>query len=81
MNEIKIKKLLAGDKFIPEMHLRHSGFTFITCGAFTRNNKRIHKLKKTGDSRYIYQNKLDKDCLQHGMADGDFKNLPEKNSF
>ena len=34
--------------------------------------QRIQKFKETGDSRYIYQNKLDKACLQHDMAYGDF---------
>ena len=28
MNEIANKFLLAGDKFIPEMHLKEPGFTF-----------------------------------------------------
>ena len=37
--------------------------------------KRIHRFKETGDSKYIYQNKLDKVCLQHDMAYGDFKDL------
>ena len=36
---------------------------------------RIHRFKETGDSKYIYQNKLDKVCLQHDMAYGDFKDL------
>ena len=31
--------------------------------------------KETGDSRYIYQNELDKACFQHVMAYGDFKDL------
>ena len=33
------------------------------------------KIKKTGDSRYIYQNKLHKACFQHDLAYGDFKDL------
>ena len=33
------------------------------------------KLKKTVDSKYIYQNELDKTCFQDGMAYGDFKDL------
>ena len=28
-----------------------------------------------GDSRYIYQNELDKACFKHHMAYGDFKDL------
>ena len=33
------------------------------------------KFKETGDTSYIYKNELDKDCFQHGMAYGDFKDL------
>ena len=34
--------------------------------------------KRTGNSRYIYLNKLDKACFQHDMAHGDFKDIPRK---
>ena len=40
-----------------------------------KNKERIKKLKETGDSRYIYQNELDKTYFQHDMAYGDFKDL------
>ena len=46
MNEIVNEFLLAGDKFIPEIHLRQPGFTYRACGPFTKNEKRIQKLKK-----------------------------------
>ena len=39
MNEMVNSFLLAGDKFMPEMHLRHSGFTYSTCGPFTENKQ------------------------------------------
>ena len=32
MNEIVSKFLLAGDKIMPEMHLKQSGFTYSACG-------------------------------------------------
>ena len=32
-------------------------------------------MKETGDSRYIYQNELDKAYFQHDMGYGDFKDL------
>ena len=54
MNEIVSKCLLAGNKFMPEMHLRQSGFTYSACGLFTKIKERIQKLEETGDSRYIY---------------------------
>ena len=36
------------------------------------------KIRKTGVSRYTYQNQLDKACFQHDMAYGDFKDLPRR---
>ena len=41
MNEIVNKFLSAGDKFMPEMRLRQSQFTYSTCGSFTKNIERI----------------------------------------
>ena len=41
INEIVNKILLAGDKFMPEMHLKQSGFTYSACGPFTENKERI----------------------------------------
>ena len=79
MNEIVNTFLLAGDKFMPWIHLRQPVFTYSTCGPFAKNKERIQKLKKTpGDSRYIYQNKLDKTCFQHDMTYGDFKVLTRR---
>ena len=78
MKEIVNKFLLAGDKFMPEMNLRQPGFTYSACGPFTKNKKRIKKLKETGDSRYTYQSELDKACFQHHMADGDLKGLTKR---
>ena len=40
--------------------------------------ERIKKIKETGDSRYIYQNELDKACFQHDRAYGDFKDLTRR---
>ena len=75
MNEIVNTCLLPGDKFMLEMHLRRPGFTYSVCGTFTKNKERMQKFKETGNSRYIYQNKLDKACFQHDMTYGDFKDL------
>ena len=47
------KFLLAGDKFMPEMHLNQPGFTYSACGSFTKNKERVQKFKETGDSRYM----------------------------
>ena len=72
VNDIINKFLLAGDKFMPEMHLRQPQFTYSACGPLTKNKERIQKFKEAGDSRYIYRNELDKACFQHDMAYGDF---------
>ena len=37
MNEIVNKFLLAGDTFMPEMHLIQPGFTYSACGPFIEN--------------------------------------------
>ena len=63
MNKIINKFLLAGDKFMPEMHLRQSGFTYSACGPFTKHKERIIKFNQTGDTRYIYRSDLDKACF------------------
>ena len=68
MNKIVNKFLLAGDKFTPEINLRQPGFTYSACRPFTKNKERIQKFKETRDSRYIYQNELDKACFQHNMT-------------
>ena len=41
MNSIVNKLLLAGDKVMPEMHLKQLEFTYSACGPFTEiiNNK------------------------------------------
>ena len=72
MNEIINKFLLVGDKFMPEMHLKQTGFTYSGCGPFTKNKERIEK--------FIYRNELDKACFQHDMAHGKSKDLRKRNS-
>ena len=74
MNDIINKFLLAGDKFMPEMHLRKPQFTCSAYGPF-KNKQRIKKFKKTGDTKYIRRNELDKACSQHDMVYEDFKDL------
>ena len=40
MNKIKNKFLLAGDKFVSEIHLRKPGFTYSVCGSFTESKEK-----------------------------------------
>ena len=78
MNNIIDKFLLAGDKFMPEMHLRQPQFTFSACGPFTKHKQRIQKFKETGDTNYIYKNELDKACFTHDAAYSDSKDLTKR---
>ena len=76
LNVLQINEfLLAGDKFMPEMHLRQPGFTYSACGPFTKHKERIKKFEETGDTQYIYRNELDKACFQHDAANADNKDL------
>ena len=72
MNEIVNTFSLAGDKFMPEMHLKQPGFTYSACEPFTKNKERIQKFKETRDTSYISKNELSKATFQHDMAYGDF---------
>ena len=75
MNDINNKYLLAGDKFMPEMHLRQPGFTYSACGPFTKNKERIKKFMQSGNTDFIYKNEFDKACFQNDMDYGKSKNL------
>ena len=75
MNNVINKFLLAGDKFMPEMHLRQPRFVYSACGPFTRHKERIKEFKRKCDTRYTYRNELDKACFQHDSAYADHKDL------
>ena len=81
MNEIVNTFLLAGDTFMPEMHLKQPGFTYSAYGTFTKTKEKIQKFKETGDTNYIYKNELDKACFQHDMPYRDFKGLARRTAF
>ena len=44
VNEIVNNFLLAGDKFLPKMHLKQRGFTCSACGPFDKKKERIKKI-------------------------------------
>ena len=72
MSNIINKFLLAGDKFMPEMHLRQPQFTYSACGPFTKHKQRIQKFKETGDTE------LDKACFAHDAAYSHSKDLTKR---
>ena len=59
MNDIVNTFLLAGDKFMPEMHLKQPIFTYSACGLFTKDKGRIEKFVQTGNTDFILKNELD----------------------
>ena len=61
---------------MPKIYFGQPRFTYSAFGAFTNSKERIQKFKETEDLRYLYQNELDKACLQSDMAYGYFKNSP-----
>ena len=67
--------LLAGDKFMREMHLKQPGFTYSACGPFIKNKKRIKQFMQTRNTDFIYKNELDKACFQHDMDYGKANDL------
>ena len=48
MKEIVNKFLLAGDRFMPEMHLKKLGFTYSACEPSTKNKETIQKFREAG---------------------------------
>ena len=75
MNKIFNKFLLAGDKFMPELHLRQPEFTDSTCEPFTKHRERIKKFRETGNLKHLYINKLDKVCFAHDAVYSESNNL------
>ena len=78
MNNLINKFLLAGDKFMPEIHLRQPQFTYSACGPFTRHEERIQKFKETGDTNYVFKNELNRACFVHDVAYSDSKDLTKR---
>ena len=78
-NSIINKFLLAGDKFMPELHLIDSIVKkYSACEPFTKHTQRIQDFLNTGKLNYIYKNDLDKACFQHDMAYNKFKDLEKR---
>ena len=78
MNKIIDKFLLTGDKYIPEVDLKLSGFTYSACGLFTKHCEKIQKFRETGNLKHLYRNELDKACFTHDTAYPDSKDLAKR---
>ena len=62
MNKIVNTFLLAGDEFVPKLHLREPGFADSACGVLTKHCKIIKTFKE------IYKNELGQACFVHNVA-------------
>ena len=56
MNNIINKFLLTGEKFMPELHLKQPGFTYIVFVPFTKLHERIQKFREAGNLKHLYRN-------------------------
>ena len=70
--------MLTGDRFMPELHLRYSEFSYSVYGPFTEHRERIKKFKGRGDLNYIYKNKFDEACFAHDAASTNNKDLAKR---
>ena len=78
MNRIINKLLLNGAKFMPELHLKQPGFTYSTCGLFTKNQERIQKFREISNLKHLHRNELDKACFAHYGAYSGSKDLAKR---
>ena len=78
MNKIINKLLLNGDKFMPKLHLKQSGFTCKACVPFTKHHERIQKPRETGNLKHLHRNELDKACFAHNTGYSESKDLAKR---
>ena len=63
---------------MPELHLKHPGFTYSACGPFTKHCKIIQKFREKGNLKHSYRNELDKACFAHDATYSDSKNFANR---
>ena len=77
INEIANNFFLNGYKLISKLHLRRLGFTYSTCGPFTKHLAKIQISKETGGLNYIHKSELDKPRFSRDAAYANCKDLNE----
>ena len=60
------------------LNLRQPQFVYSACGTFTRHKERIKDFKRTGDTRFLYRNELDKACFKHDAAYAKYKDVENR---
>ena len=66
---------MAGDKFMPELHLKQPGLIYSASGPSTKHRERIQKFRETDDLKHLQRNELDKARFAHDAAYSDSKDL------
>ena len=61
-----------------ELDLKQPGFTYSTCGPFTKHCERIQKFKETCNLKHLYRNELDKTRIDHYATYSDSKDLTKR---
>ena len=56
---------------MPELHLKQPGFTYSTCGPFTKHRERTQKFRETSNLKHLYRNELYKTCFAHDVSYSD----------
>ena len=77
MNKIVNKFSLAGDTFMPEMHLEQPGLLIVLVVHLLKKRKNWN-IYKNWKSNCIYINDLNKACFQHNMVYGRSKDLARR---
>ena len=78
MNKIINKYFFTGDKFMSELHLKHTRFTYSACGQFTKHRERIQKFRERGSLKLLYRNGLNKACFAHNAVYSDSEDLAKR---
>ena len=69
---------MTGNKFMPELHLKQPGFTYVACGLFSKHHKRVPKFRETGNLKHLYRNELDKTFCAYNAGYSDSKDLAKR---
>ena len=69
MNKVIKKRLLTGDKVMPELHLKQPRFTYNACGPITTHRERIQTFREIGNLKHLYRNESDKACSKRTISD------------
>ena len=56
---------------MPELHLKHPGFTYCTRRSFTKHRERIKKFREIDNLKHLFRNELKKVCFAHDAAYSD----------